>query len=257
MKKALILKVSILCFLYLPSAFGQNLESKNIPISQMPLLVLAYQEVFNIGNQLSDKLWPEKIPYEKVPVLAYDPAKKEEYLINFPKAFPKNYELTPFQVNGKSVYKKIGALSFPYPGGQACKVIDGFPVVSMGYGCDTPLEQIVQTFLHEGFHFYQFHSLYLAGLEKEMDFPYESPRDEEFDADLVVEGKLLFELTNGTETKEINADLTKKFVAVEVMRKKKLSTEFKRRENFSFLTEGTATYVELKLTFRVNHNDLF
>ena len=244
--------IPFILFLFLALQGGAANDEKSISnIKDMPLQVLRYKEVFNIANKLSDRLWGEHIPYEEVPVIAYDLGKKEEYLINHTNPDLKEYKPTDFFINSKRVYKKIGDLTFKFPGGLACHMINGFPTVSMGYGEDTPLESIVQTFIHEGFHYFQFSSLYKQGIgdasssirsEGFMAFP----RTANYDMDLVIEGKLLFDFTNDKSPETIEPDKLKELVATEIKRKEKLNMKACRTEDFEFLTEGTAAYVELK-----------
>ncbi|MDD2715634.1 MAG: hypothetical protein PHW04_07055 [Candidatus Wallbacteria bacterium] len=217
-----------------------------------PVLILYYQEAFHVAGQLADRLWPAvHIPYQEVPVLAYDPVKKEEYLINHPDPDLKNYEPTEYFINSKRVFKKKGPLSFNCPGGRACSMINGFPVVTMGYGEDSSLEDVIINFIHEGFHYYQFGNLYRIGKDDLMsrlkkDFFSENPRTAEYDADLVMEGKILAELTEKKSRKKNGESLLEKIVAVDEMKKKKMSKKLIRGENYEYLIEGTASFVELK-----------
>jgi len=253
MKRMMNLKLLVIffimsCCLNYCLLTGSPVFSAEIEKQQVPLQILRYQEVYNIGKQLSDKLWGEHIPYEDVPVLAYDLAKQEEFLINHPDPNPENYEPTDFIVNEKRVYEKRGELTMKYPGGQCGQMMDGYLVVTMGYGEEIPLESLVQTFIHEGFHHWQYSSLYQLGLHELIDSVpragwQESPRTAAYDEDLIVEGKLFFELTN--DDHEIDYGKLDELVSTEIVRKRKLSTDVDRSENFLFLTEGTAVYVEL------------
>lgn len=248
MKSRIIITLYLILAVLSLKAYGESPGRQQETGRGTPWLIMAYQETFCVASQLSDRLWVENVPYEKVPVLAYDLASKEEYLINFPKPAPSGYAPTPYRINEKPVYRKIGDLTLKYPGGQACRLIDGIPVVTMGYGSDTPLILIVQAFLHEGFHFFQMSSVYAAGIQDMMQFPGKSPRNEAFDADLVVEGKLLYDLTaeSKKDSKPVVIDLIRRLAAVESFRKKKLPLNWNRGEDLTFLLEGTATFVELK-----------
>ncbi len=212
--------------------------------------IIRYREVFNISSQLSDKLWNHKIPFENVPVLAYDLKTKEEYLINYPQSPPEKYKTTPYKINNLPVYFTSGDLTFNSYGGRACSMIGKLPVVTMGYGLETPLENLIQTFIHEGFHHYQFSSLYDSGIggvtsDIRKHTP-EGPRTMEYDIDLIVEARLLHELTCETSGSKPDVELLKCLAATEKKRKEKLTPDFNRLENYLFLTEGSAVYVELK-----------
>lgn len=217
---------------------------------QQPFQITRYQKVFPALVRLSDKVWGQNVPYNDMPVLAYDPQTQEEFLINCSTTPPTDYKITVFTVNTKPVYKKTGKLTLKYPGGRCCKPIGGVPVITMGYGQNfnnEPEEAILQTMLHEGFHYYQYSSLYAAGVYDTTEkWGGEYPRTLDYDKKLVTEAKLLYELTADNSPQKLASDKLEQLASAELLRKAMLSKNTALGEDFQLLTEGTAVYAEMR-----------
>lgn len=217
-----------------------------------PELVERYRNLFPILEKLSGLVWENAVPYGDVPVLAYDPAAREEFLINYPSSAPSGYDPTPFEVNGRTVYRKEGALTVGYAGGQCCRAIGGRPVVVMGYGPEVPAVSVLRTLLHEGFHYYQYSPLFASGADEALDNGKSAlfsgiPRNLEYDKLLAAEAKLLYALANEESSPQsIGAEQLSKLAAVDLLRKRMLPPEAVFGEESQLLLEGTAVYVELK-----------
>lgn len=217
-----------------------------------PKLVERYRNLFPVLEKLGGLVWENGVPYTDVPVLAYDPAAQEEFLINYPAPVPPGYAATPYGVNGRTVYRKEGVLTVGYAGGQCCRAIGGRPVVVMGYGPEVPAVSVLRTLLHEGFHYYQYSPLFSSGADEALDNGKSAlfsgiPRDLEYDKLLVAEAKLLYALTGEKNSPQsIGAELLSDLAAVDLLRKKMLPPEAVFGEESQLLLEGTAVYVELK-----------
>jgi|GEM_PF-3079774 len=231
------------CFCILSNSAGAQ--------EQTPFQITRYQKVFPTLVKLSDKVWGQNVPYNDMPVLAYDMETQEEFLINYSTTPPDDYKITAFTVNSKPVYKKIGKLTLNFPAAQCCRLIGNAPVITMGYGKNDPPESILQTMLHEGFHYYQNASLYTFGVE---DVPgqfkkillTEIPRTLDYDKKLVIEAKLLFDMTKDDAKPEISSEQLKQLAAVEILRKKQLPADVSMGEDSELLLEGTAVCTELQ-----------
>lgn len=216
-----------------------------------PPLVDRYRELFPVLTSLEGKVWGEPVPYSRMPVLAYDPAKGEEYLLNYSSAPPAGYGVTEFTVNGLPAFRKEGEMTLNYGGGQCCRLIGGRPVVTMGYGSGAPAVSLLRLLLHEGFHYFQFSSLYPSGAAAMLDrakgdFFRGIPRNEEYDKLLTAEGRLLYSLVADGSPGTIDARGLRRLAALDTLRRRMLSREAAFGEDSQLLLEGTAIYAELR-----------
>lgn len=218
---------------------------------EVPHLVGVYQGLFPALISLENKVWGERVPYSQMPVLAYDTAKGEEYLLNYSSVPPAGYAVTEFRVNGLPVFEKQGGTTMNYGGGQCCRLIGTRPVVTMGYGPGTPAVSLLRVLLHEGFHYFQFSSLYPSGanglLDKaKVDLFRGIPRTEDYDKLLTAEGRLLYSLASNDTAGEITKAQLRRLAAVDILRRRLMSAETAFGEDSQFLLEGTAVYAELR-----------
>lgn len=216
-----------------------------------PLLVARYGELFPVLASLEDKVWGDQVHYSRMPVLAYDPAKGEEYLLNYSSAPPAGYVATEFTVNGLPAFRKDGEMTLNYGGGQCCRLIGGRPVVTMGYGSGAPAVSLLRLLLHEGFHYFQFSSLYPSGAAAMLDRAKGDlfrgiPRNEEYDKLLTAEGRLLYSLLAEGAPGTVNRRELRRLAALDALRRHMLSPEAAFGEDSQLLLEGTAIYAELR-----------
>jgi hypothetical protein len=218
---------------------------------ETPLLVGRYRELFPVLASLEGKVWGEPVPYSRMPVLAYDPAKGEEYLLNYSSAPPAGYAATEFTANGLPAFRKEGEMTLNYGGGQCCRLIGGRPVVTMGYGSGAPAVSLLRLLLHEGFHYFQFSSLYPSGAAAMLDRAKADlfrgiPRNEEYDKLLTAEGRLLYSLVAEGSPGTVDARDLRRLAALDALRRRMLSPEAAFGEDSQLLLEGTAIYAELR-----------
>jgi len=218
---------------------------------EVPPLVGRYQEIFPVLISLEGRVWGERVPYSQMPVLAYDPAKGEEYLLNYPGVPPAGYAVTEFKVNGLPVFGREGGSAINYGGGQCCRLIGTRPVVTMGYGPGTPAVSLLRVLLHEGFHYFQFSSLYPSGANGLLDKAKADlfggiPRTEAYDRLLTAEGRLLYSLVSDDTAGELTKAELRRLAAVDILRRRLMSAKTVFGEDSQYLLEGTAVYAELR-----------
>lgn len=216
----------------------------------VPPLVARYQELFPVLASLEGSVWAERVPYSRVPVLAYDTVTGEEYLLNYSSVPPAGYAATGLEVNGLPAFRKEGVPTKNYGGGQCCSLLGGRPVVTMGYGPGAPAVSLLRVLLHEGFHYFQFSSLYPSGAEgildrAKVDLFKGMPRTEDYDKLLTAEGRILYSLVKDPDGVLEEKDL-RPLAAVDMMRRKLMGAEAVFGEDSQFLLEGTAIYAELQ-----------
>ena len=221
---------------------------------QMPEQLSRYEKIFPALEAVAKEVWTgAEVPYKDLPVLDYDLDAKTEFLINYPATPPADYIATPHIVNGKTVYKKQGALSSAFPGGQCCRNIGGIPTVTMGYPSSAGAEDILRILLHEGFHHYQQESLYKTDTDSVLtrykrDYLRYSPDSIDYATTLVAETRILAEMTDSRVRNEGSGEKEGlgKLAALGTIRKKQLPEPVSLGEDSEFLIEGTAVYVELR-----------
>jgi len=218
---------------------------------EAPPLIARYQELFPVLTSLEDRVWGERVYYSRVPVLAYDTATGEEYLLNYSSVPPAGYAGTGFEVNGLPAFRKEGVPTKNYGGGQCCSLLGGRPVVTMGYGPGAPVVSLLRLLLHEGFHYFQFSSLYPSGANEMLDKAKVDlfrgiPRTVEYDELLTAEGRLLYSLAAGADSGPLKRETLRPLAAVDMLRRKLMSPEAVFGEDSQLLLEGTAIYAELR-----------
>lgn len=218
---------------------------------EAPLLVDRYRELFPVLASLEGKVWGDPVPYSRMPVLAYDPAKGEEYLLNYSSAPPAGYGATEFTVNGLPAFRKEGELTLNYGGGQCCRLIGGRPVVTMGYGPGAPAVSVLRLLLHEGFHYFQLSPLYSSGAAAMLDRAKADlfrgiPRNEDYDKLLTAEGRLLYSLAAEGGPGPAGARDLRRLAALDILRRRMLPPEAAFGEDSQLLLEGTAICAELR-----------
>ncbi|MBI5629833.1 MAG: hypothetical protein HY921_02985 [Elusimicrobia bacterium] len=241
----LFMLAAALCCIFPPEE--SRAASGNEP--DIPYQVSGFQKIFSLLPIFADKVWHEHIPYENVPVLVYDPASRDAYLINHPR--PGNFQPTSYTVNGKPIYKGQVDPKESLPGARCCSMIAGIPTVTFAFSQEQSLLDGIQAFIHEGFHYYQMSGPYRSGHHDEIEkmkrtFLLGIPRTVEYDKDLAAESKMLFDLTNDTAAARTNPSGIQELAAVETMRKAKLKPEISAGEDWEFLIEGSAVFVELR-----------
>lgn len=242
-------------FLTLPS-----LCLANEPAVQpnLPIELLRIEEAYHIGNQLSESLWVNKIPYSTVPALVYSVEKNTEYLVNHPNPDLTKYELTEYFVNSRPVYKKIGSLTFQFNALLCCQYINGVATILMGKEVDKT-EYLITTFLHEGFHYFQSESLYktktpISKLQAAIAGGIAEYPKKNFDneSNLIIEGRLLNSILTTNAASDERA--IRHLISVEDNRKKAMTEKATLFEDWALLMEGTAYYVESQAAKRLVSN---